>query len=356
VATVRTLAFLDEGRRLVTCDAFGKEKHWNLAAQDPSVIPSGIHRSSHQFIACVPALKLVATPNRGRDGVHIWSTDSGTVTSLSEGELSDVRGVAISQDGKLAAAATSGGTYIWNVEKREVIRKLDTANADVVVAFHPDGSYLAAGGESGLVLWEVHGNRRIRLAGYESSTVFRSLTFSRRKHLSDRTLLAGGGGNMKFRSKNEHGEAIVWDITDLTKITESNKREFKHTVYSVDFSPSAESLAIGALEPELKVLDLTTDELRETKKHSWWVTCVTYTPDGSRLVTANQGGQITFWDAKTLANLGSFNPHEHVRRIALTENSLVTASSEGLVKSWRVAGIAMCRAKIAELSATHSDP
>jgi WD40 repeat protein len=151
---------------------------------------------------------------------------------------------------------------------------------------------------------------------------------------------------MQFRSVDEHGEAIVWDVTDLTRIVEPIKCEFKHTVYSVDFSPSGESLAIGALEPELKVLDLATNELRETKKHSWWVTCVAYTPDGSRLVTANQGGQITFWDADTLTNLGSFNPREHVRRIALTRANLITASSEGLVKSWRAADIATCRAKL----------
>ncbi|WP_182870548.1 serine/threonine-protein kinase [Stieleria mannarensis] len=337
VATVMSLELVDSDRRLVTADAFGGEKHWDVSAAVPPSVRSGIHRSAHQFIATDPSLLLVVTPGRNRDSVELWDIRTKETTPFSFANLVDVRGVALTNDGKSIAAASGIGTIVWDVKGDDEPIKLPTQNAAIAVAFSPDNKWLATAGENGVELWNLADRSSIRLEGQFPSTIFRSLTI--RESPDGRIFLAAGGGNMLFRSRNQKGEVILWDISDLDnggRVIKLVNEPFDRTVYSVAISPDSKSLAIGLLEPEVRVVDIESGTMRSTHRSSWWVTCVAYTPDGRRLVTASQGGQITFWDSETLSNYGSFHPGEHVRRIGFTLNGLVSASSEGWVRFWKV--------------------
>jgi serine/threonine protein kinase/WD40 repeat protein len=342
VSTVTALAYLKEGEALVSGDAFGTVMFWDLRHARPSKFETAKQRNAFQFVAVSPDTSMVATPAANGSGVTLWHRHSEELDFLAEGKPVNVRGLAFSHDSRLVAAAANGGVFVWRVIDGRLVRKVPTNRNNWSVAFSPDGEWLAVGGGGGVTLVDVQRNWTTEeMKGCAHTAAYISLDFSR-----EGRFLVAGGGHWQFRSDDPQGEAIVWDMADDRPV-KHHRETTKQMVYSVDFSPaqsSAELVAIGGLQPTVKLLDVRSRTAKEIKGQSWWITGIAFTHDGERLATSSPTGEITFWDMATLDEVGTFRPRGHTRRIAFTSDGLVAASSEGFVRFWQAASVEECRA------------
>jgi eukaryotic-like serine/threonine-protein kinase len=224
------------------------------------------------------------------DGSHIKTIDT---------KLLSITTLDFSADGSLMLVGTfSGDVQVWDIESGSLRQEYDPfANGVSQVALLPGCStagracYVAAGNkrwhpfdeaETSLRIWDLDGT----LLHSEEGNVY-TLTFSQ-----DGDYLAAG-------SKVFHTES--WNIMrDL---------EFDSSTDSAEFSPDSTRLALGA--KDALVYDLASGELVFTLDP--WVVSLAYAPDGGRLATVSQGGDLQLWDAaegELLAQVEGFGSGE----------------------------------------------
>jgi hypothetical protein len=113
--------------------------------------------------------------------------------------------VALSPDGRSAAAVTTGGkAIVWETLTGKERRRLDNQGAVQALAFSPDGRLLALGGDKFVSFWDLAtGKSRGRYDGHGAAVV----------------ALAFAADGKSAASASADSTALVWDLGGLDKPT-----------------------------------------------------------------------------------------------------------------------------------------
>ncbi len=151
------------------------------------------------------------------------------------------------------------------------------------------------------------------------------LKFSRNGQL----LLAGGGLGAKL------GKVVVWDVTTGTRVIEAGD-EFD-TVLAADISPDQSVIALGGPGKIVKIFSARDGALLcRMKKHTDWVTAMSFTPDGKTLITGDRAGGLVAWDSRG-HELQSISAHKGaITAVTCFGSAVATASEDGSVKFWNL--------------------
>lgn len=147
-----------------------------------------------------------------------------------------------------------------------------------------------------------------------------------------RLLLAGGGRDAVS------GKVVVWDIA-------SGKRQLEvgdelDTVLGADISSDLKWVALGGPSKVVRVYSTRDGSLAyECKKHTDWITSLSFSPDGVLLASGDRGGNAFVWEAPTGNEYLALRGHtDRINSIAwrIDSNLVATASQDTTVRLWEM--------------------
>ena len=351
---IRDIVFSPDGLTLVSSSFDATINLWDVGAGTLKATLEG-HWDGVNSIALSPdGLTLVSG---SRDAtVRLWDVVSGTLKTTLEGEHgSTVYSVAFSPDGTtLASGSRDTAIKLWDVGtgtlKATLRGHTDNVNS---VAFSPDGLTLASGGgdprtavsdsfridDTTIKLWDVTtGTLKAILEGHTGAVS--SVAFS-----PDGTTLASGGEHVTVefdgidivRVKN--GDVRLWDVASGTLKT--TLEGHASTVSSVMFSLDGLTLASGSVDETIKLWDVATGKLKATLEgHTDTVSSVAFSPDGTTLVSGSHDHTVKLWDVtrQPKAPKATFSDHgAPVYSVAFSPDGLTLASGcdDNAIRLWR---------------------
>jgi WD40 repeat protein/transcriptional regulator with XRE-family HTH domain len=226
--------------------------------------------------------------------------------------------LAFSPDGTLVAAGGEDNVTIWNTKTGGVVSAFTVSTVTRAIGFSPDGQRLAISGyNTPVLLYEVATGRLLGTVGKVSST--QSLAFS-----PDGQRLAVGARD----------QTQVWDVSSnqplLTLPAEAG------AVNAVLFSPDGSRLATAGADGTARLWDAATGQ-GQLVIHAHVNVGLAFSPDGSQLATGGADGVARVWDAHTgLPLYARTSPTQLVFGVAFSPDGsrLATANSDGTARVW----------------------
>ncbi|HEX4083586.1 MAG TPA: c-type cytochrome domain-containing protein, partial [Chthoniobacteraceae bacterium] len=142
-------------------------------------------------------------------------------------------------------------------------------------------------------------------------------------------VIAGGGIGAKL------GHVVIWDVVTGKRVTVVGD-EFD-TVLAADISPDHSLIALGGPSRLVKIFTTADGKMVcKMKKHTDWVTALSFTPDGKELISGDRAGGLSIWDTQG-HELQSVSAHTGaITAIACRGNIVATSSEDGTVKFWDI--------------------
>jgi WD40 repeat protein len=209
-SAVWSIAFSPDGQRLASAAQDGTVRVWDVATARKAVTLAG-HEEMVRAVAFFPDGHHLVSGDSGAH-VRVWDADGGQLLDMFQTSFPQVFGVAVSNDGRLIAAASgtsdlvpAGAAQVWDAATgREILTVRGHENAILAVAFSPDGKRLFTAGQDRTIrVWELPtGHEVLILKG--AAVPITGLTLNR-----DGTRLVSSGGDALAAGKP--GEALVWE-------------------------------------------------------------------------------------------------------------------------------------------------
>ena len=184
------------------------------------------------------------------------------------------------------------------------------------VAFSPvDASLVASAGEDGTIkLWNLQANTVATLAAHDD--FINSIAFS-----PDGQLLASGSDDFTVK---------IWSVPtkQIVATLEHVVDGFEEAVTDVNFSPDGEQLATAG--PNVKLWDVSTFTETKTLETTDWVLTTTFSPDGQRLVTGDESGNVKIWNTQSGQSVETLEVSGNSVQFSADTRTLAIAGDDGL--------------------------
>ncbi len=228
-------------------------------------------------LAFSPGDDLLATTSSADSSTRLWDLRTGQ--ALWADPTFGGQSLAFSPDGR-TLYAIGATARIYNVATGETVRQISFAENLIYGALAPDGTLLATslGTREDILLWDLSTDTVIRTLHPDVGGAQRALTFS-----PDGSFLATGG---------DAGIVYLWDVATGAIV----RRYVGHTNMierALAFSADGRYLASGSFDRTARIWDVATGaELRRFTGYSDGLARVAFTPDNARLMTISNDGIV----------------------------------------------------------------
>jgi WD40 repeat protein len=332
---VNALAWTPDGKTLATAPSLGEEiKLYDVAsARVKNTFPG------HQTLAITADGKTLVAAAEDRTVVNLWDVATGKVRATLTGHTEQVRGVAITPDGKTVAS----------IDVRSVLRVWDGATGKErgalrapafvqQLVFSPDGKRLAGGaGNNTVFLWDMVPGTLPPLPSLlkERITLPHETSVYCVAFIGDGMLLASGGGD---EAPAKRGVTLWNPVTGKpVAFIKSSIGPVMRLAASADGKMLAWAHEQGAV---VRVWDLARARLKGNfNEGGGRARAIAFAPDGTKLATGNESGVITLWDLATGKPAATLAGHQQsIRALAFTPDGkqLASSSHDETVKLWEV--------------------
>ena len=327
---VSRASFSPDGTRIVTASSDGTAKVWDAATGEELLALAG-HSDPVWRASFSPDGTRIVTASR--DGTaKVWAATTGEELLTLTGHGRSVFSASFSPDGeRIVTASLDGTAKVWAATTGEELLTLD-GHATVVLSasFSPDGERIVTASlDKTAKVWDAGtGEELLSLRGHSGWVT--SASFSPD---GTRIVTASLDKTAKVRDVAT-GEEPLSVARDPDWVT--------NWVTSTCFSPDSKRiLTTSCCERTAKVWDAATgEELLTLAGHSDFVRWPSFSPDGTRIVTASDDKTAKVWDAATAEELLTLAGHgDEVSSASFSPDGtrIVTASSDQTAKVWDAA-------------------
>ena len=255
----------------------------------------------------------------------IYFLDARTLETLYKIEpssSSSSRGVAISRDWTMIARAAYEGVQVWDMQGAELGVTFAGSKESVGAAFSADGKLLATKTGGTIKLWDPATGTELRTLSDIGGGTVGSVAFS-----PDGTILAGGGEKLR-----------LWSTADWSEIRTLSTDRLS-TVQALAFSPDGQTLAAAALNGQIRLWEVASGRQLRNFEHGGWLHDLAFSPDGSVLATASWESTVKLWDIAANRELATLVGHtDRAEAVSFSPDGMVLATG-GLDKSLRLWGV-----------------
>jgi WD40 repeat protein len=262
---------------------------------------------------------------RNYDYVRVWDIVSGDQHVLLGGQWMSMWDVEFSPDSKLIATAGEAGggegsraaVWLWEADSGDEWGALygqgTMDSLHTTVAFHPDGTQLAASlfHDDTIGLWDINAARE----RYDTSAKeAEQLSFINDDIYSYTERLLYSPNGLLLATANYDGVRL-WDATTGDEIQVFPSQA--NTVRDIAFSPDGKLIAAAngipsfsndsLVDNALHIYDVSTYQEVKVIKHDSAVTSVAFTDDGLLLATSTFDGRLRLWEPDTYTLLSEIS-------------------------------------------------
>ncbi len=359
-----------DGTRVVSAANDGTLRIWEAAS---GAVRQVIRTNADRSVDWSPNSNLIASGGFHGD-IEIWQADSGEkLRSLVSRIQSEIVSVRFSPDSeRLAVVTKGGGTTVWETKTgREICHIAHSRALPLCVCWSSDGAKIATASHAGTAhVWNADdGSLLFTLSGHESLVVVVTwspdsawiATGSRDETVRiwnaasgslERTL-SGFEGEIAAIQWSPNSDKLVttqWDralwIWDLTSEQESPQQVlYGHSgrILALAWDPTGKQLASASSDRTVRLWDVAAPgysravNVRQKQR----VMSLDRSPDGRRLATTTDGGNIQVWSADldhriTLSDARSGDSEDDVLQVRWHPDSskIVTAHHDGILRMW----------------------
>jgi serine/threonine protein kinase/Tol biopolymer transport system component len=289
---VYTLAWSPDGTRIASAGGDDKVEIWAIDSSQPGVsIETNAAKTTE--LAWSPDGSYLASLDNGV--VDLWNVSNNTSTYVSAFEPAvGLVAFAWSPTGEqMALAFNNGNVLLMNVlTKATHLLFANGQNGSAnVIAWSPDGKYIAAGGTTHEVdVWDSG-------MGYQ--------VYSDEGYTGDITSLAWSPNSQQIAAADTAGPVHVWDaLTGDHAFVYPGDASVMNTVA---WSPDGNYLAAGDQKGAIQVwMSSSTTPVIIYTLHTDAVQAVAWSPDGKRIASAGNDGAVQICDALTGKDVASY--------------------------------------------------
>ena len=251
----------------------------------------------------------------GTDGIRVWDPSSGAQLDPLDNE-SSIQYLVTGND-IVVAADTQNLVRVLD-PAGEVLATFDAASEGLSFVRNIDydeasGTIVIAGSEGPTTLWDWRADESVQLSVVDQRQTV--VAYS-----PDGTQLATGG---------EEGSSIrIWDTDTTSAVEELEGHE--GAIRDLEYSESGDRLLSVGFDNTVRIWDPQTGEqLTVLEGHDSSITSAAFSADTSRVATGSSGGVVGIWDSETGINLAFLKVHsDYVNDVGFTPDGMIFSASD----------------------------
>lgn len=293
------------------------------------------------YLTFSPNGDVLASHRYSSGEVNIWDVDTGLEVNTLKSAHSVVDSIVFSPDGHTLAIASSqlmgGDVELWDLENKQIARSFPYELPFVniydsgSVAFSPDGS-LATTWWSSVLVHDVDNGHILQVLDLEPTTNPNTSNSWLWTFSSDGNLFIFGTDNI----------VEIWSVESGQKI--NIIQGFDGEVLSLAISPDGKIVAIGTTSSEnpVQLWDVSSGMEKQRFGGRFMVTIVAFSPDGTLLAVGNLQGNLELYDVSTGQMVKRIEtPSSRVDSIAFSPDGkiIATAGGDTKIRLWDISDI-----------------